>query len=123
MFAGAGFLLDCAMCPALMVVLLRVEALLHRRCQRPCDLAIDRPKEGGQPAGDRDDDDCRPLSLPERRRLTTNQAAEVRSAPALLAFRLDSRATGNTRVTSSQKLWVFRAPRPCCRRGRISGVA
>jgi hypothetical protein len=55
------------MCPALMVALLRVGALLHWRRQRPCDLAIDRPKEGGQLAGDRDDDDCRPLSLPDQR--------------------------------------------------------
>ena len=43
----------------------------------------------------------------ERRRLSANQVAEVHFAQASLAFRLDSRTTGNTRVTSGQNCGCF----------------
>src|SRR5208337_2569540 len=48
----------------------------------------------------------------ERRRLMTNQVAEVHFSLALLAFRLDSRTTGNTRVTGGAKIYPFRASAP-----------
>jgi len=51
----------------------------------------------------------------ELRRLKANQVAEVRFALALLAFRLDSRNTGNTRVTSSPNCGYFAL------RGRVVG--
>src|ERR1700731_4116742 len=38
-----------------------------RRCMRSHDLAIDRPDEGRQLAGDRRGDDVRPLALPGER--------------------------------------------------------
>ena len=48
----------------------------------------------------------------ERHPLTTNQVAEVRFSLALLAFRLDSRTTGNSRVTGGAKIYPFRASAP-----------
>src|SRR5260221_6828562 len=47
--------------------------LLVRRCMRSHDLAIDRPDEGRQLAGDRRGDDGRPLALPGERPKTPAQ--------------------------------------------------